>query len=80
VSSCVVIFIFRLYLDGDFSVEQSYLYITLIYNISFTVALYFLVMFYESIKKILVRITHSLLTLTGKTQTIIKILVHQSRF
>jgi len=46
---------FGYYNDGDFSVDGSYLYITIVYNISFTIALYFLILFYESIKHILAK-------------------------
>ncbi|KAM9964803.1 hypothetical protein ACTFIW_004589 [Dictyostelium discoideum] len=35
------------YLEGDFSISQGYLWITVINNISVLIALYFLVMFYE---------------------------------
>jgi len=43
------------YQEGNFSYQYGYLYITIIYNVSFTIALYFLVMFYEAIKHILAR-------------------------
>jgi len=41
------------YNEGDFTASYGYLYITLIYNISITLALYFLVLFYEATKDIL---------------------------
>ncbi|KAH9624038.1 hypothetical protein KSS87_008631 [Heliosperma pusillum] len=41
------------YEDGDFSAKQSYLYITIIYTISYTVALYALVLFYMACRDLL---------------------------
>ncbi|XP_010524824.1 PREDICTED: transmembrane protein 184A-like [Tarenaya hassleriana] len=41
------------YKDGNFSPDQSYLYITIIYTISYTVALYALVLFYMACKDLL---------------------------
>ncbi|KAL9241703.1 hypothetical protein vseg_015781 [Gypsophila vaccaria] len=41
------------YEDGDFSANQSYLYITIIYTISYTVALYALVLFYVACRDLL---------------------------
>ncbi|KAK5577700.1 hypothetical protein RB653_002645 [Dictyostelium firmibasis] len=42
-----ILFYNNKYLDGDFSISQGYLWITVINNISVLIALYFLVMFYE---------------------------------
>ncbi|ESO11429.1 hypothetical protein HELRODRAFT_91402 [Helobdella robusta] len=41
------------YKDGDFSVHSGYLYITIVYNISASLALYALLLFYESISELL---------------------------
>ncbi|KAL9245938.1 hypothetical protein vseg_019532 [Gypsophila vaccaria] len=41
------------YEDGDFSAKQAYLYITIIYTISYTVALYALVLFYVACRDLL---------------------------
>ncbi|AAF26096.1 unknown protein [Arabidopsis thaliana] len=41
------------YKDGNFSPDQSYLYLTIIYTISYTVALYALVLFYVACKDLL---------------------------
>ncbi|KAJ4892983.1 hypothetical protein Rs2_19777 [Raphanus sativus] len=41
------------YKDGNFSPNQSYLYLTIIYTISYTVALYALVLFYVACKDLL---------------------------
>ncbi|XP_010546791.1 PREDICTED: transmembrane protein 184A [Tarenaya hassleriana] len=41
------------YKDGNFSPDQAYLYITIIYTISYTVALYALVLFYVACKDLL---------------------------
>ncbi|CAO2831177.1 unnamed protein product [Amaranthus hypochondriacus] len=41
------------YEDGDFSANQSYLYITIIYTISYSVALYALVLFYVACRDLL---------------------------
>jgi hypothetical protein len=38
---------FSLYGNGDFSPQYGYLYLTIVDNISFTIALYYLVLFYE---------------------------------
>lgn len=41
------------YEDGDFSAKQSYLYITIIYTISYSVALYALALFYVACRDLL---------------------------
>eukprot|EP00794_Sanderia_malayensis_P009040 gene9040-10007_t len=41
------------YSDGDFRADRGYLYITVIYNISYTVALYGIFLFYSSTKELL---------------------------
>ncbi|KAK4282659.1 hypothetical protein QN277_014008 [Acacia crassicarpa] len=41
------------YKDGNFSPKQSYLYLTIIYTISYTMALYALVLFYVACKDLL---------------------------
>ena len=41
------------YKDGNFNPNQSYLYLTIIYTISYTVALYALVLFYVACKDLL---------------------------
>lgn len=41
------------YEDGDFSANQSYLYFTIIYTISYSVALYALVLFYVACRDLL---------------------------
>ncbi|XP_047342386.1 transmembrane protein 184A-like [Impatiens glandulifera] len=41
------------YHDGDFSVDQSYLYITVIYMLSYSVALYALLLFYVACRDLL---------------------------
>jgi len=41
------------YDDGDYSLTGSYLYISVVYNLSITITLYFLVLFYEATKDIL---------------------------
>lgn len=41
------------YEDGNFSPNQSYLYLTIIYTISYTVALYALALFYLACKDLL---------------------------
>ena len=42
------------YHEGDYSTNSGYLYIAIFYNISITISLYFLVLFYEVTKDILV--------------------------
>ena len=44
---------FKKYHDGDFRLDGGYLYITLIYNISISLALYGLVLFYFGTKHLL---------------------------
>jgi hypothetical protein len=58
---------FDKYKDGDFSVNGGYLYLTLIYNISVSVALYGLFLFYESTKHILAKYEPVLKFLTIKS-------------
>ncbi|KAL3573321.1 hypothetical protein D5086_023934 [Populus alba] len=41
------------YMDGNFSPKQSYLYLTIIYTISYTLALYALALFYVACKDLL---------------------------
>ena len=41
------------YEDGDFSAKQSYLYITIIYTISYSIALYALALFYVACRDLL---------------------------
>lgn len=41
------IFIIGYYGDGDFIPTKAYLYITIIDNVSITIAMYFLVLFYH---------------------------------
>ena len=41
------------YADGNFSVNQSYLYITIIYTISYSMALYALALFYAACRDLL---------------------------
>uniref|UniRef100_A0A7M6DMT9 Uncharacterized protein n=2 Tax=Clytia hemisphaerica TaxID=252671 RepID=A0A7M6DMT9_9CNID len=43
----------RNYSDGDFRPDKGYLYITIIYNISYTIALYGLFLFYNATKDLL---------------------------
>jgi hypothetical protein len=45
--------ILHVYKEGDFSPKYAYLYVTIFYNISITISLYFLVLFYEGTKEIL---------------------------
>lgn len=44
---------FNLYKDGNFSPDSGYLYITIIYNISVSLALYALLMFYQATRELL---------------------------
>lgn len=41
------------YADGDFRPDRGYLYVTLIYNVSYTIALYGLFLFYNATKDLL---------------------------
>lgn len=41
------------YEDGNFSVDQAYLYITIIYTVSYSMALYALALFYVACKDLL---------------------------
>jgi hypothetical protein len=45
--------ILHVYGEGDFSPKYAYLYVTIAYNISISISLYFLVLFYEGTKDIL---------------------------
>jgi hypothetical protein len=58
---------FDKYKDGDFSVNGGYLYLTLIYNVSVSVALYGLFLFYEATKHILAKYEPVLKFLTIKS-------------
>lgn len=44
---------YGLYRDGDFNVHSGYLYITIIYNVSVTLALFALAVFYQATREIL---------------------------
>ncbi|XP_077979753.1 transmembrane protein 184B-like isoform X2 [Glandiceps talaboti] len=44
---------FKKYADGDWSIHGGYLYITIIYNISVSMALYALFLFYQATKELL---------------------------
>ena len=63
----LVLQIFDRYRDGDFSITGGYIYITLIYNISVSVALYGLFLFYEATKHILAKYDPVLKFLTVKS-------------
>lgn len=41
------------YGDGDFRIDKGYLYITIVYNVSYTIALYGLFLFYNATKELL---------------------------
>jgi hypothetical protein len=41
------------YGEGSFAVNRAYLWVTIVYNITITISLYFLVLFYEATKEIL---------------------------
>jgi len=58
---------FDKYKDGDFSVTGGYLYLTIIYNLSVSVALYGLFLFYEATKHILAKYDPVLKFLTVKS-------------
>ena len=58
---------FDKYQDGDFSAGGGYLYITFVYNISVSVALYGLFLFYEATKHILAKYDPVLKFLTVKS-------------
>ncbi|CAF0906812.1 unnamed protein product [Adineta steineri] len=58
---------FDKYKDGDFSVTGGYLYLTIIYNISVSVALYGLFLFYAATKDILAKYDPVLKFLTVKS-------------
>lgn len=58
---------FDKYKDGDFSVRGGYLYLTLIYNVSVSVALYGLFLFYAATKHSLAKYEPILKFLTVKS-------------
>lgn len=58
---------FDKYKDGDFSVRGGYLYLTLIYNVSVSVALYGLFLFYAATKNSLAKYEPILKFLTVKS-------------
>jgi len=58
---------FGLYKDGDFSPQSGYLYITIIYNISISLALYALFLFYFATKDLLASYDPVLKFLTVKS-------------
>ncbi|CAF0835352.1 unnamed protein product [Didymodactylos carnosus] len=58
---------FKRYQDGDFSAKSGYLYLTLIYNISVSLALYGLFLFYASTKTMLRKYDPVLKFLTVKS-------------
>ncbi|XP_006889794.1 PREDICTED: transmembrane protein 184A [Elephantulus edwardii] len=49
----IILQAFGKYHDGDFSVHSGYLYITLVYNLSVSLALYALVLFYAATRQLL---------------------------
>jgi len=63
----IVLKAFGKYKDGDFSVTGGYLYLTLIYNVSISVALYGLFLFYAATKHILAKYEPILKFLTVKS-------------
>merc|ERR1712142_129990 len=44
---------FGSYSDGDFRMDRGYLYITIVYNVCYTIALYGLFLFYNATKDLL---------------------------
>jgi hypothetical protein len=58
---------FDKYKDGDFSVTGGYLYITVVYNITISIALYGLFLFYAGTKHILAKYEPVLKFLTIKS-------------
>lgn len=58
---------FDKYKDGDFSTTGGYLYITLVYNVTISLALYGLFLFYEATKHILAKYEPILKFLTVKS-------------
>lgn len=58
---------FDKYKDGDFSVKGGYLYIAIVYNVSVSVALYGLFLFYNATKHILAKYDPVLKFLTVKS-------------
>jgi len=63
----LILQIFDKYKDGDFSVTGGYLYLTIIYNISISLALYGLFLFYSATKHILAKYEPVLKFLTVKS-------------
>ena len=63
----LVLEVFDKYKDGDFSIDSGYLYITLIYNVTISLALYGLFLFYEATKHILAKYDPVLKFLTVKS-------------
>lgn len=63
----LILQIFDKYKDGDFSPSGGYLYITIIYNLSVSIALYGLFLFYEATKHILAKYDPVLKFLTVKS-------------
>lgn len=51
--STFILELLDLYAEGNFAYNRGYLWITLVYNVSIFLSLYFLVMFYEGSKEIL---------------------------
>lgn len=54
--SSFILQLFHAYEEGDYSIHSGYLYIAIVYNVSITISLYFLVLFYEATKDILVSV------------------------
>ena len=74
----IVLKAFGKYKDGDFSVTGGYLYLTLIYNVSISVALYGLFLFYAATKHILAKYEPILKFLT--VQSVIFLTFWQGKF
>ena len=53
VAATLILYAKGKYKDGNFSPKQSYLYLTIIYTMSYTMALYALVLFYVACKDLL---------------------------
>lgn len=51
--ACLVLYSYGLYKEGNFSPVQGYLYITLLYMATYTVAVYSLILFYLACKDLL---------------------------
>eukprot|EP00897_Mesotaenium_endlicherianum_P006240 jgi/Mesen1/5644/ME000286S04857 len=52
-ATCLVLYRYGRYEDGNFSPAQGYLYITLLYTLSYSAALYALILFYVACKDLL---------------------------